>query len=239
MRLEFVVNAKISSCSCYVRDLGCYDTTSIMTSSTCCVCSPSRDYGNTSCASTYYVLAYLESLIGIKKGEKLLQVRQLASRAWAFWSLSCSCGSALDVNACCHVAVSGNVKLLLSKDKYGHTVPQVHLHPNSITAVLPAVAKHYWLSGNLTAYLAKCILVEGLQAYTTASSYAKRTRILGANAKCLQNVMNCQLSVAKCFADTLHLHLLLLLLASFPSSLCRTLPPSICCYCVLLLLRLL
>eukprot|EP00878_Enallax_costatus_P021735 GHUV01023026.1.p1 GENE.GHUV01023026.1~~GHUV01023026.1.p1 ORF type:complete len:468 (+),score=135.06 GHUV01023026.1:122-1525(+) len=33
-----------------------------------------RDYGNTSCASTYYVLAYLESLIGIKKGERLLQI---------------------------------------------------------------------------------------------------------------------------------------------------------------------
>lgn len=33
-----------------------------------------RDYGNTSPSSTYYVLAYLESLVGISKGQKLLQV---------------------------------------------------------------------------------------------------------------------------------------------------------------------
>jgi hypothetical protein len=32
------------------------------------------DYGNTSSSSTYYVLAYMESLVGIKKGEKLMQV---------------------------------------------------------------------------------------------------------------------------------------------------------------------
>jgi 3-ketoacyl-CoA synthase len=34
-----------------------------------------RDYGNTSPSSTYYVLAYLESLVGVKKGQKLMQVR--------------------------------------------------------------------------------------------------------------------------------------------------------------------
>uniref|UniRef100_A0A383V531 FAE domain-containing protein n=1 Tax=Tetradesmus obliquus TaxID=3088 RepID=A0A383V531_TETOB len=33
-----------------------------------------RDYGNTSPSSTYYVLAYLESLVGVSKGQKLMQV---------------------------------------------------------------------------------------------------------------------------------------------------------------------
>jgi len=33
-----------------------------------------REYGNTSPSSTYYVLAYLESLVGVKKGQKLMQV---------------------------------------------------------------------------------------------------------------------------------------------------------------------
>jgi len=33
-----------------------------------------RDYGNTSPSSTYYVLAYLEALVGVKQGQKLMQV---------------------------------------------------------------------------------------------------------------------------------------------------------------------
>ena len=38
-----------------------------------------RDFGNTSASSTYYVLAYLESITGIKKGERVLQVMRLAA----------------------------------------------------------------------------------------------------------------------------------------------------------------
>ncbi|KIY95863.1 hypothetical protein MNEG_12098 [Monoraphidium neglectum] len=37
-----------------------------------------RDYGNTSSPSTYYVMAYLESLCGIQRGDKVMQVRALA-----------------------------------------------------------------------------------------------------------------------------------------------------------------
>jgi hypothetical protein len=33
-----------------------------------------RDYGNTSPSSTYYVLAYLESLVGVRTGQKVMQV---------------------------------------------------------------------------------------------------------------------------------------------------------------------
>jgi hypothetical protein len=39
-----------------------------------------RDFGNLSASSTYYVFAYLESITGIKKGDKVLQVRR--SQAW-------------------------------------------------------------------------------------------------------------------------------------------------------------
>lgn len=44
-----------------------------------------RDYGNTSSASTYYVLAYLESLVGVKKGQRLMQVggrQRLSGEPW-------------------------------------------------------------------------------------------------------------------------------------------------------------
>jgi hypothetical protein len=34
-----------------------------------------RDYGNTSCSTTSYVMAYLESLLGVQCGQKIMQVR--------------------------------------------------------------------------------------------------------------------------------------------------------------------
>lgn len=62
---------------CVVTQSACGHTTltSILT-----VCCPPRDYGNTSPASTYYVLAYLESLVGVKKGQRLMQVRRHAGQ---------------------------------------------------------------------------------------------------------------------------------------------------------------
>ena len=33
-----------------------------------------RDYGNTSCSTTWYSLAYIESQLGVRKGEKVLQL---------------------------------------------------------------------------------------------------------------------------------------------------------------------
>jgi 3-oxoacyl-[acyl-carrier-protein] synthase III len=40
-----------------------------------------RDYGNTSCSTTWYVLAYTESCGDVRPGDVLLQVRARAPRA--------------------------------------------------------------------------------------------------------------------------------------------------------------
>lgn len=40
-----------------------------------------RDFGNTSSASTWYTWSYIESTMGVKKGETVLQVRM--------WALLC------------------------------------------------------------------------------------------------------------------------------------------------------
>jgi len=33
-----------------------------------------RDYGNTSCSTTWYVIAYIESVLGVKKGQTIMQI---------------------------------------------------------------------------------------------------------------------------------------------------------------------
>jgi len=33
-----------------------------------------RDYGNTSCSTTWYSMAYIESQLGVKKNERVLQL---------------------------------------------------------------------------------------------------------------------------------------------------------------------
>jgi hypothetical protein len=35
-----------------------------------------RDYGNTSCSTTWYVMAYLESITGVSSGQKIMQVQE-------------------------------------------------------------------------------------------------------------------------------------------------------------------
>jgi len=34
-----------------------------------------RDYGNTSCSTTWYVMAYMESIGSVHKGQQVMQVR--------------------------------------------------------------------------------------------------------------------------------------------------------------------
>ncbi len=49
-----------------------------------------RDYGNTSCSTTWYVLAYTESCRDVRRGDVLLQV----GGGWHLWAM-CPCTASM------------------------------------------------------------------------------------------------------------------------------------------------
>jgi 3-ketoacyl-CoA synthase len=53
-----------------------------------------RDYGNTSCSTTWYVLAYLETCEKVKRGQTVMQVRGRAASGDGLAQRSVACRSA-------------------------------------------------------------------------------------------------------------------------------------------------